>query len=311
MIRIQHTLGLAVAGMALAAAGTALAADKVQIGNGQMEFPESVTSTADGTLYAGSLTQGVIFKAASGATTSQVWAQKPAEGAGAVIGVFADEAQGTLWACYADLAAFAGGPAMPSVLRAYDIASGSEKSSYTFPDASFCNDIATTADGTAYAADTSGARIMRIAPGASDAETWFTDPQLAGVDGISFASDGELYVNNVMTNKIFRVEMGSDGKAEGLTEITTSQPLMGPDGMRFGDDGKLYVAENGAGQVDALTLDGDSATVKVLQGGYNAPTAVTKVGNTLWALEAKIGMLGGEEDPGMFYAYPVALDAAQ
>lgn len=41
--------------------------------------------------------------------------------------------------------------------------------------------------------------------------------------------------------------------------------------MRFGADGKLYLAENGAGQVDAITINGDNAEVMVLKAASTSP----------------------------------------
>lgn len=289
---------------------TAAAQDaaKVQIGSGSQEFPESITSTADSTLFAGSITQGVVFKAAPGATTTETFIAAPSEGPSAVLGVFADEANATLWVCYADMAAFSGAASQPSVLRGYNLASGAEKASYSFAGTSFCNDIATTADGTAYAADTLAGSIVRTVAGSDTLETWIADETLAGADGLSFGPDGMLYVNSVTSGKLLRIDVGSDGSAGAVTELSVSEPLKGPDGMRFGDDGVLYLAENAAGRVDAVTIDGDSATVTPLPGEvYDFPAAVTKVGDTLWVLESKISKLGGAEDPGMFYAYPVTL----
>ena len=146
-----------------------------------------------------------------------------------------------------------------------------------------------------------------VKPGSTTIDTWFADKALGGVDGVSVAPDGSVYVNNVMTNKLYRIAVDADGAAGALTEITTSTPLKGPDGMRFGDDGKLYLAENAAGQVDALTITGDTATVAVIKGGYDSPTAVSKVGNTLYVGEAKFSKMDGKSDPGMFYAYLVPL----
>ena len=40
---------------------------------GDAAYPESVTATADGTLYAGSFASGGIFRAAPGASTADVW----------------------------------------------------------------------------------------------------------------------------------------------------------------------------------------------------------------------------------------------
>ena len=280
---------------------------KLQIGDNQKVFPESITSTADGTIYAGSLMAGLIFKGGIGDAMATAWIQPVTEGPPSVAGVYADEKSGLLWACYVDLAAFAGGPALPSMLRTYGLADGALKSAYSLPDKSFCNDIATTADGTAYVADTTGARIMRIKPGASDIETWYTDAALGGVDGISFDASGAMYINNVMNGKLHRVGIGADGAATGLTEIATSTPLKGPDGMRFGDDGKLYLAENAAGQVDALTITGDTAEVTVLHGGFDSPTAVSKTGDTLFVGEAKFSQMQAA-DPGQFFVYAVPLN---
>ncbi|MDB5562700.1 MAG: hypothetical protein JWN11_2118 [Hyphomicrobiales bacterium] len=302
-------LGLAAAGTLLAANGPlAAGAAKVQIDDSQKLFPESMTSTSDGTLYAGSIPLGIIYKAAPGAAKAEPWQKPQTEGPQSVLGVLADEKAGTLWACYSDLALFGGKPGKPGVLRAFDLASGAVKASYTFPGGGFCNDIATTADGTAYATDTLGGRVLRLKPGAKDLEDWFKDAKLAGgLDGLSFGSDGALYVNHVMNNQLFRIDLGSDGAAKTMTELQLSQPIKGPDGMRFGDDGKLYLAENANGQADAITISGDKADVKKVINGLDAPTAVSKVGNTLWVLEAKIDQMGKETDPGAFYMVPVAL----
>lgn len=290
----------------LAGVGGAVAADKVQIGDNQKVFPESMTATSDGTLYAGSLTLGAIFKAAPGAVKADIWVPKPADGPPGIAGVYADEKTGLLWACYVDLATFQGKGA-PSVLRVIDLKSGEIKASYPFAGPSFCNDIATTADGTAYIADTAGSTIFRIKPGATELEAWLKSDQLAGVDGLSFSSDGKLYANSVMANKLMRVDIGADGAAGTVTDLTLSEPIKGPDGMRFGDDGKLYLAENGAGRADEVTIDGDKATIKSLKDGLDTPTALSKVGSTLYVLEAKLGLLGGTADPGQFYIVPVAL----
>lgn len=301
------TSGLA-ASLVLVSAVSGQEAQKVEIGAAAKEFPESITSTADGTLYAGSVTQGVVLKGAAGAAVGEVFVPAPTEGPTAVLGVFADEANGTLWACYADMAAFAGAEAKPSMLRSYELASGELKGEYTFSGPSFCNDIATTPDGTAYAADTLGSRIVRTVAGTDALEDWAAAENLAGADGLSFGPDGMLYVNSVTTGKLLRIEVGEDGEAGAMTELTLSEELKGPDGMRFGEDGILYLAENAAGRVDAVAIDGDTATITPLPGqAYDFPAAVTKVGDTLWVLESKLGKMGGSEDPGKFYAYPVAL----
>lgn len=284
------------------------APQKVQVGNSQKEFPESVTSTSDGTLFAGSVAHGTIFRAAPGATQADVFIAAPADGPSSILGVYADEANGNLWACYADMATFGGGEAQPSILRSYDLTSGALKGAAAFSGASLCNDIATTADGTAYAADTYAARVVRVKPGSETAEDWAAGDVLAGADGLSFGPDGQLYVNSVTTGKLVRIALGSDGTAGDITELALSEELTGPDGMRFGDDGLLYIAENANGRVVSARIDGDNAIITPIAGEvYDFPAAITKVGNVLWVLESKLSKMGGTDDPGAFYIHPVTL----
>lgn len=60
------------------------------------------------------------------------------------------------------------------------------------------------------------------------------------------------------------------------------------DGMRA-VNGKLLLAETGAGKVDALTIQGDTAHVTVLRQGLNTPTAVEPAGKTIWIAERGAG----------------------
>ena len=289
----------------LLGAAAAHAADKVQIGDGKI-VPESMTATSDGTLFAGSIATGQVFRAAPGAAKADVFVAKPADGQGAILGVYADEKAGLIWACYSDLALFAGKPGLNSLVRSYDLKSGAAKGSYDLGAGSFCNDIASAPDGTAYFADTAGGRVLRLKPGATTVDTVSDDPALKGVDGISLSKDGALFVNNVMSNKLYRIDLAADGTGK-VTELKTSQALKGPDGMRFGDDGVLYLAENAAGEVDAVTVSGDAATVKPVATGLDGPTAMSKVGDTLWVLEARIGKMGDPNEKGPYFMVPFAL----
>jgi sugar lactone lactonase YvrE len=293
---------LAIAAGAALFAGSAGAVDKVAL-EGKV-FPESFGGTPDGTLYIGSAPGGVILKAAPGATTATPFIGKPADGPGAVLGVYADARSGLLWACYADFAAFAGAPAAASIVRAYDLASGAEKAAYSFPETSFCNDITAAADGTAYFADTMGSRVMRLKPGAEALDEWLVSPELGGIDGITLSPEGVLYANSVTTGSLFRIDIDAEGAGK-VTKLTTSSELKGPDGMRFGSDGVLYLAENGAGQVVSVALDGDSATTTPLITGLDMPTAVDKAGDQLWVLEAKLGKMQDPDENGPFYVIPV------
>ena len=297
---------MAALAVALLSATASMAADKVQIGSGKVS-PESMTATSDGTLYAGSIAMGEVFRAAPSATAADKFIDKPADGPQAILGVFANEKGGTLWVCYSDLALFAGKPGMNSLVRTYDLKSGEAKATYDLGSGSLCNDVTVAVDGTHYIADTAGGRVFRLKPGATSVDTWSSDPQLKGIDGIAVGPDGAVYANSVTQNKLFRIDVGADGGAAKVTELSLSQPLKGPDGMRFGDDGVLYLAENANGQVDAVTIKADAATIKPVATGLDGPTALSKVGSTLWVLEAKIGKMADPKEAGPYYMIPFSL----
>src|SRR5229473_8709394 len=80
---------------------------------GMKVFPESITSTTDGTLYVGRVGDGGIVRVKPRTAESTIFVQPGASGSGSILGVFADEASSTLWACSNDLSAL-GGPATGS-----------------------------------------------------------------------------------------------------------------------------------------------------------------------------------------------------
>jgi hypothetical protein len=82
------------------AAGVCTAQSRTEITlPGTRIFPESITSTADGTLIAGSLGHGNVMRIAPGKTTAEEWIKPGTGGLNGVLGVFADEKGGLLWVC--------------------------------------------------------------------------------------------------------------------------------------------------------------------------------------------------------------------
>jgi sugar lactone lactonase YvrE len=305
---MRTTIAAAISLFALAAPANAAELAKVQIGEGRT-FPESMSATSDGTLYAGSLTGGVVFKAPPGATTATPFIQKPADGPQSIHGVWADNRNGLLWVCYADSGNPTAPGAQPSAAKAYDIGTGALKGSFSLGKPSLCNDITTTQDGSVYITDTVGGRVFRLAPGAADLVEWLKDDRLKGADGIAAASDGTIYVSSVTSNMLYRVQAKADGSAGPMAQIALSQPLKGIDGMRFGTDGVLYAAEDKGNEAVGITIEGDRGTVKVLGTGYDGPTAVQPAGKTLWVLENKAGKRSDPNEQGPFFAIPVAIPA--
>jgi hypothetical protein len=99
--------------------------------------------------------------------------------------------------------------------------------------------------------------------------------------------DGTLYVNNVISSKLYRI-MDAAKKAGQPVEISTDQPVKGPDGMRAAN-GKLLLAENGSGKVSVIAVNADKATVTVIKEGLKTPTAVEPAGDMIWVAERGAG----------------------
>ena len=269
-------------------------------------FPESLSSSSDGTLYIGSVTHSEIFKAAKGETTAEPWIKQGTYGLQRVLGVLADQKSNTLWVC-SDKQNGLQGP--PAALKAFDLKTGAGKASYDFPgDTGLCNDIAVGPDGTTYASDTTANRILRLKKGASTLDVWMKDDKLAGIDGIAFGDPTTIVFNTVTTGHLFKVAVKKDGVAGDLVEIKPSQALIQPDGMRaFGKNTFLMI--EGAGRLDKVTVTGTNAKIVVLKDGFNGPTAVTQTGKTAWVLEGKLRYMNDPKlgDPGPFKVVPVAL----
>jgi sugar lactone lactonase YvrE len=289
-------------------AGVALAQPTQLIIDDKRVFPESLTSTADGTIIIGSMDHGTVYRAAPGAAKATPWIAARPNGLGRVLGVFADNAANTLWLCTNDT-----DPKGTSAeLKAFDLKTAAPKASYPFPGGGLCNDIAVARDGTVYATDTRGGRILALKPGAAALAVWAADAKWVGIDGIALLNNGAVLFNNVRENQLVRVDVKPDGTAGAATLLALSQPIAGPDGMRTLPDGSIILAENRSGKIDIVNIDGDKANIETIKDGFRfTPTAVTVAGDTAWVLEAKFAYRNDpalkDKDPEPFGATAVQL----
>src|SRR6201994_503030 len=100
MARRRVSSALGVSAIALMLAGAAHSETAVSVPD--KSFPESVTSTKDGTLYVGSFNLGGVVKATPGGKAEQF--VKPAAGdSRSTLGVLADEKSGLLYVCSNDI----------------------------------------------------------------------------------------------------------------------------------------------------------------------------------------------------------------
>ncbi len=316
-------LGVCVLGLPCAG-GAARAADVVVPGS--TDFPESMTATADGTLFFSSLAGGRIFRATPGAAQASEWIKPGTNGLSSVLGVLADERTNTLYACSPDLSG--AGVVIPTAdkvdsLKMFDLKTGAPKGSFALPPsaasggATLCNDIAVGADGTAYVTDSFGGNILRLKPGAKALELWAHDPRWVvkekpQLDGIAVLPDGNIYANIFMGDGLYRVEVKSDGSAGAITKLQTSRPLFHSDGMRaYGPNKLLMVEGETKGNLDLITLSGDEAKIDTIKGGFEGPVSLAQVGDTVYVLDVPMKYLFDEkmkgQKPPPFKAVPVKL----
>jgi len=247
--------------------------------------PENITSSSDGTVYFGSTARGTIYRALPGASRAEPWILASSTGLTNVLGVLADDKSNTLWVCQNATGGRNGAPvAGTTALRTFDLKTGAAKGSYPFPpNSGICNDIAVSANGTAYVSESFGGKIHRLKPGASALEVWVSDSGLQVIDGLALLDDGAVYANNFTTGKLYRIAVNADGSAGAVVAMETSQPFVRPDGLRSVGPKTLLQAEQ-QGRITELTIDGNRAEVRVVREGLPRASGVTVVGNSALVL---------------------------
>jgi sugar lactone lactonase YvrE len=274
---------------------------------GTRVFPESITSTPDGTLIVGSLGHGNILRIAPGKTDAEEWIKTGTNGLNSVLGVFADEKNKLLWVCSNKL----GPSGDPTAVKTFDLKTGAPKDSYVLPgDRTLCNDIAVASDGTAYVTDTFAGAVDMLKLGAKALDVAARDALLAGADGLAFGNSTTLYVNSVTANKILRVDVGPDGKSRSVTDMKLPRAFDRPDGMRAVGKGRFLLAEN-SGKMSLVTFQGDNVMLTTLKEVSASTPAVTATRGMAWVAEGKLNYMQDpamkDKDPGTFKMYAVPL----
>jgi len=104
------------------------------------------------------------------------------------------------------------------------------------------------------------------------------DTGLRFANGIAIGPDGHLYVNEMITGKVYRYLLKNGvptGEREDFGNVLApdwSGEFRGPDGMAFGADGRLYCAVFGQG--DVTVLDPDGSVVRRIRTQGRNPTNV-------------------------------------
>ncbi len=281
--------------------------------DGANVHPESIGSSADGSVFIGSM-NGIVYRAGPRDTVATPFITPSAQnGLRAIFGVLADDAGRRLWVCsVANPFVRSEGPAQPTEVVAFDLASGALAGRWPFPaPGGTCNDIAIGPDGAAYATDTPGGRILRLKNGADALEVVAATPALVGIDGIAFAADGTMYINNVRSHTLWRVELTADVANPRLTQLQASREMEGPDGLRPVGPDRFVQAEGPGGRITLVTITGDEAKIEVIRDGLSSTPGATLVGDTIYTIEGKIDYLVSPQlrgqDPGEFRAIAIPM----
>jgi hypothetical protein len=207
--------------------------------------PESLTLAPGGILFVGSASTPFVYKVRRGSTTAEKFVDATAEGPGTFFfGMLADASSNTVWTCQLTPVPDSKPVQRHTALRGFDLSTGAQKLRWNLPgDNSTCNDFSLGPDKALYISDTTNSKIYKLPAGDSTAELFLEDRALYGIDGITFL-DGTLYVNNVLSNNLYRIPVDAAGKAGQPVDIWMDQTVKGPDGMRAAN-GKLLLAENG------------------------------------------------------------------
>jgi len=286
---------------------------------GERAFPESITSTRDGTLFVGRLGEGGVVRADPRTGATALLVAPGAAGSRSITGVFADEASGTLWTCSNDLSPLggpSGGSDRGAALKAFDLRTGAAKRSVPLPEPhSFCNDIAVDAGGAVYVTDSAAPTVLRLTAGASKFEVFVTNaqfappqPNSAGLDGIAFGGDGALYVTTYAAGGFFRIEV-ENGRAGRVIKLQ-GRALGLPDGLRpLGR--KSFLLVEGSGTLDRVEVDGDKFRAIPLRGGFRTPTSVTRVASVAWVSEGQMSLFFDPARKGQSPALPFQIHSVR
>ena len=285
---------------------------------GDQVFPESITSTQDGTLFVGSLATGGVIRIKPDTGKPEVWIEPGAFGSQSILGVLAHEPSNTLWVCSNDLTAIgikAAGSASGSAIKGFDLKTGEGKISATLSGGqSVYNDLAVGPDGSIFVTNSFAPEILRLRPGAESLEVWARDPLFAsapgtfGLDGIAFSGEDALYVSMYASGQLLRVTI-NQGVAGSVTVVNTSRPLVLPDAIRPIGKNEFLLIE-GEGRLNRLAINGENAVIETLEEGYSTPTGVTAVGKTAWVSEGQLSFLLDPSKKGLtpnlpFHVYAV------
>jgi sugar lactone lactonase YvrE len=232
-------------------------------------YPEGITAASDGTLYVGSIMQGVIMKVPAGSLRAEPFVEKGVAKRG-VLGMTVDADRQMLWFCDSN-------PKLEEAKKAGELVGVRltdakelvrHALSREADKAPFCNDVIVSPDGALWITDSAIGRVFHVpakaALQANSAEVWLSGGEVgpppsggSGANGLEWM-DGVLIVANVGRGQLVHINPQRDpqsaapaaeARAIELQLEGSDKPLTlcSPDGLARvpGSKNKLVVVENG------------------------------------------------------------------
>lgn len=256
-------------------------------------YPNGIAVTADGTIFTGFVTSGVILRQRPGEEWETYF--PGSEDIYAATSLRLDTARNLLWGTSPDFLVEGREPRR-NRLFALDMETAAVQRLVDMPEGSFANDIAIEPDGGVLVTDSFKGQVLRLAPGADRFEAKIAHPALApppagiGVSGIARAGDGRLALANFGTGKLLAA--GVDGT---VREIRLPRVLANPDGLALAADGALIICEGdiegGNGRVLRIAdpFAPGQRTIQVLADGLESPVNLSlSAQQEAWVTEARI-----------------------
>lgn len=263
-------------------------------------FPEGVAVAKDGSIYIGSIKRGEIYRARPGRTNAELFVPTASDGLLSVVGIYADDASGVLYACSSDLRIPSLTGYAPPALKAFDLATGAPRGSWPLPNGGFCNDITVRADGSVFVTNSFKPEILVKRRGGAGLDVWLSDERFAGegfrLNGIDHDGKESLYVAITATGDLLKIAIAENGGPGAVERVPLPGQLSRPDGVKVLDDGRVMVVEQSAGRVVAVDPKAPTAMPAILASGIAAPTTAQAVGRSLWVVESQLPVLWATAD---------------
>lgn len=253
--------------------------------------PEGIAAGAGSTLYAGSLTDGAVYR--TDVTTGEGNVLITGETGRVNVGLTFDNRTGYLFA--------AGGPTGKA--QVYDTKAGTMLKSFTLTTMKNAVNDAVLSGNSVYFTDSYRAVLYRLALGEEGAlpegnsgvtEVPITgafmlapDPTAFNANGIEAADDGTLIIVDTATGQLFTINPGTGESAEiNLADGNVDDG----DGLLL-EGNTLYVVQNQGNKVAVIelseSLSSGTITSTLTNPEFDSPSTIADVGGTLYAVNAR------------------------